>query len=203
MFGNSHFDSVRQIFADQFTGDAEGYVYRKGQKGEPFRVSEAERDAFIASFNRRIRYSSWSILPATIILILALAWLIPDSDSVEANVAIWIGLGAILLPFLAVYQWSWNAPVRELQGRTPEGVPLTKYEARALVFSEITYGQLALGAAMGVGLVWKQSSETDVLHGWGVIWLLIGGGLILLSAVQIFRKWRFHQREVNDRYGGC
>lgn len=200
MFGNSHLARVQQIFADQFTSDAKGYVYRKGQIGEPFRVSDAERDAFIASFNKRIRYSFWSILPATIILILGLAWLIPDSDTMEANVAIWIGLCAILLPFLAVYLWSWNAPVRELQGRSPEGAALTKHQSRALALSKISYGQLVLAAALGVGLVWKHSFETDVFHGWGVIWLFMGGGLVLLSAVQIFRKWRFHQRQLSDQY---
>ena len=195
MFGNSKFDRVRQIFADQFTSDAHGYIYRKSQKGAQFRVSEAERDDFIAAFNRRIRYSTWSIFPATIILILLLAWLTPESDSSEANVAIWIGVGAILLPFLVFYYWSWNAPARELQGRTPESAALTKSEARALTFSKITHGQLGLAAAMGIGLVWMQSLETDVLHGWGMIWLLMGGGLVLLSAVQVFRKWRFSQQQ--------
>ncbi|MEE4453059.1 hypothetical protein [Novosphingobium resinovorum] len=117
MFGNSNFDRIRQIFADQFASDAYGYTYRKGQKGAEFRISEAERDNFIATFNRRIRYTIWSIAPATISLILLLAWLTPESDSSEANVAIWIGVGAILLPFLAIYYWSWNAPARELETR--------------------------------------------------------------------------------------
>ena len=68
MFGSSNFDRVEQLFADQFTSDAHGYVYRKSQKGAQFWVSEAERDDFIATFNRRLRYSTWSIVPATIIL---------------------------------------------------------------------------------------------------------------------------------------
>lgn len=199
MFGNSSLDRVRQIFSDQFTRDAHGYVYRKSQKGAQLRVSETERDDFIVAFNRRIHYSTWGIFPGTILLILLLAWLIPDSNSPEATLAIWIGLGTILVPFLAFFYWSWNAPARELQGRTPESAELTASEARALGFSKITYGQLGLAAAMGVGLVWKQSLETDVLHGWGVIWLIMGGGLVLLSAVQTFRKWRFHRGQTGGR----
>ncbi len=195
MFGNSSFDRIRQIFADQFASDAHGCTYRKGQKGARFRVSEAERDHFIATFNKRIRYVNWSIVPATITLILLLVWLHPERDSSEENLTIWIGFGAILLPILAIYYWSWNAPARELKDRMPESAALIKSEARALAFSKITYGQLGLAAVMGIGLVWKKSRETDVLHGWGIIWLLMGGGLVLLSAVQIFRKWRFSQQQ--------
>lgn len=198
MFGNSHFDHVRQIFSDQFSSDDHGYVYRKNQKGAGIRVSETERDDFIAAFNRRSRYATWSIFPATIALILLLAWLSPGSDSSETDIAIWIGLGAILLPFLVFLYWSWNAPDRELRGRTPESAALDRSEARALAFSKITYGQLGLAAAMGVGLVWKQSLETDLLHGWGIIWSLMGGGLVLLSAVQVIRKWRFSRQQAGE-----
>lgn len=193
MFGNSSFDHVRQIFADQFTRDAHGYVYRKSQKGAQFRISKVERDDFIATFNRRIRYSNVAMVAATVLLILLLAWQISDSESYEATIALWIGLGAIIVPFVAFYYWSWNAPARELQCRTPVSAALNANEARALGFSKISYGQLGLAAVMGVGLVWKQSLKTDVLHGWGLIWLIAGVSLVLLAAVQTFRKWRYHQ----------
>ena len=194
MFSNPHFDRLRQLFADQFSDDARGVVYRKSQKGAPFRVSEAERDEFITMFNKRIRYAAWSIFPVTLGLILLLVWLVPDADSPSAQIAMWVGIAAILLPFLAIYYWAWNAPSRELERRTPEGAALTKEEARALVFSQITYGQLALAALMGVGLVWKMSNQTDVFHGWGVVWLIFGGALIVLAGVKAARKWHFSRR---------
>ena len=194
MFFDSHFGRVRQLFADQFSAEADGLIYRRGQNGAPIRVSEIERDEFVASFNRRIRYAAWSIPPATILLILPLVWLIPDADSPVAQVAVWVGIAAILVPFMTIYYWAWNAPSRELEHRTPEGPALTKDEARALGFSKISYGNLALAALMGVGLIWKMSAETDVLHGWGVVWLAIGAGLVVLAGVQAIRKWRFSQR---------
>lgn len=194
MFGNSHFDRVREIFADQFEQDANGFCYRKGMKGAAYRVSEAERDQFVATFNKRLRYASWAIAPATIVLIVLLAWLIPDSDSDLENSAIWIGIAAILIPFMAIYYWAWNAPSRELQLRTPESAALTREEARSLAFSKITYGQLGLAAAFGVGLVWMRSIDEDVFHGWGMIWLIYGVGLVILSGVQAIRKWRHNQR---------
>jgi hypothetical protein len=196
---NSHYDRVRQTFADQFEGDPPGFIYRKGQKGPPIRVSAIERDELIGTFNKRLRYATWSIVAATVALILVLAWLIPDADSSTAKVAIWVGIGAILLPFMVTFYWAWNAPSRDLQRRSPEGTALTKEEARALAFSKITYGQLALAAAMGAGLAWRMSLETDILHGWGLVWPIFGGGLIALAGVQAVRKFRFNLSRPNDR----
>ncbi|OJV33745.1 MAG: hypothetical protein BGO24_09835 [Sphingomonas sp. 67-36] len=194
MLSTPHLDRVRQLFADQFSGDSRGYVYRRGQKGAPIRVSEMERNQFIATFNRRIRYAMWSILPATVGLIILLVWLFPDSDSPMAQTAMWTGIAAILVPFIAIFYWAWNAPARDLERRTPEGAAMTKEEARTLAFSKITYGNLSLAALIGIGLIWKMSTRTDVLHGWGVVWLVSGVALIALAGVQALRKWRFSQK---------
>jgi len=193
MFGNAHLDRLRQAFADQFSGDGHSFIYRRYQKGAPVRVSKLERDGFVAAFNKRIRYAMWSIVPATVGLILLLVWLIPDADSPSAQIAIWGGIAAILLPFMVIFYWAWGAPSRELERRTPEGPALSKKEARALAFSKITYGQLAVAALMGVGLVWKMATKVDVLHGSGLVWLVFGGALVLLSGVQAIRKWYFSQ----------
>ena len=194
MFGNSHFDRMRQTFQDQFSTDSNGFIYRKNQKGVPIRVSEFERDDCVTTFNKRIRYATWSIFPATVILILLLVWLIPDTNSPIASVAIWVGIAAILVPFMAIFYWAWNAPARDLQHRTPAGAALTKEEARTLAFSKITYGRLAIAAAMGVGLVWKMSAKMDVFHGGGVVWLVFGGFLIAFAGIQAIRKWRFNRQ---------
>ncbi len=106
----------------------------------------------------------------------------------------WGGIAAILVPFMAIYYWAWNAPSRELERRTPEGAALTKEEARALALSKITYGQLALVPLMGGGLVWKMSNKTDVFHGWGLVWLILGAALIALAGVRAIQKWRFSKQ---------
>lgn len=194
MFGNAHLNRVRQAFADQFAGDGHGFIYRQNQTGVPVRVSKLERDGFVTAFEKRIRCAMWCIVPATVGLILLLVWLTPDTDSPAAQIAMWGGTAAIILPFMVVFYWAWGAPSRELELRTPEGPALSKVEARALAFSEITYGQLALAALMGVGLVWKMSTKTDVVHGSGLVWLVFGGALMLLAGVQAIRKWRFSHR---------
>jgi hypothetical protein len=105
-----------------------------------------ERDEFVTTFKKHIRYATWSIVPLTIGLILLLVWLVPDADGPAAQISMWVGLAAILLPFLVIFYWAWNAPSRQLESRTPEGVRLTKEEARALAFSKITCGQPAFAA---------------------------------------------------------
>ena len=193
MFGNAHLDRLRQAFADQFADGEHGLIYRKYQKGVPVRVSKLERDGFVATFNKRIRYAMWSIFPATAGLILLLVWLTPDDDSPAAQIAMWGGIAAILLPYMVIFYWAWGAPSRELEHRLPEGPALTKEEARALAFSKITYGQLALAVLMGVGLVWKMSTKVDVFHGSGLVWLVFGAALVVFAGVQALRKWRFRQ----------
>jgi len=111
-----------------------------------------------------------------------------------AQTAMWTGIAAILVPFIAIFYWAWNAPARDLERRTPEGAAMTKEEARTLAFSKITYGNLSLAALIGIGLIWKMSTRTDVLHGWGVVWLVSGVALIALAGVQALRKWRFSQK---------
>jgi hypothetical protein len=193
MFGNAHFDRLRQAFADQFSDGGHGVIYRKYQKGAPVRVSKLERDRFVAAFDKRIRHAMWSIVPATVGLILLLVWLTPDADSPAAQIAMWGGIAAILLPFTAIFYWAWGAPSRELERRTPEGPAFTKKEARALALSKITYGQLAIVALMGMGLVWKMSTKVDVFHGLGQVWLFCGAALVVIAGVQAIRKRRLSQ----------
>ena len=169
MFGNAHLDRLRQTFADQFSVGEQGLFYHKYQRGAPIRVSHSERDEFVAAFNKRIRYATWSIFPPTVGLILLLVWLTPDADSAIAQIAMWGGIAAILLPFMAIYYWAWNAPSRELERRTPEGPALTKEEARAVAFSKITYGQLLIAALMGAGVLGRrehgeQGEQGEVEH---------------------------------------
>jgi hypothetical protein len=194
MFGNTHLDRLRQAFADQFSDDGRGFIYRKDQKGVPVCVSELERDGFVATFDKRISYALWPIVPATLSLILLLVWLTPDSDSPAAQIGMWGGIAAILLPSLAIIYWAWGAPSRELECRLPEGPALPKEEARALALFKITYGQLALAAFMGTGLVWKMSTKTHLFHGTGLLWLVLGASLVVVAGVQALRKWRFSQR---------
>ncbi len=191
MFDNVHFERLRQLFADKFEADDLGLLYRKSPKSAPIRVTAAERDRFITTFNRRLRYMTWAILPATLVLIGLLVVLVPDVHSIEADVGIWAGLGVMVTAFLTGLFWAQNEPARELERRPIAAAARTPDEVRALMFSQMQYRQLGLAALCAPLLVWMASAKFDVLHGWGVLWLAFAASIVLGASVQAIRKWLY------------
>ena len=194
MFKNQHLERVRKLFADQFQPDGDAFVYRKNMKGVPIHVSEAERDAFVFAFNRRSLYWMWSIFPATLLLIGGLVAFGPDANGPYAHIAIFVGLAVILTPMMVGYYWAFKAPARELAQRPALGEALTADEVRKLRFSKMTYQNLGFAVLGSLGLLWKVSTRTDVLHGWGTLWLVFTAAIISVAGVQAFRKWRFERK---------
>jgi hypothetical protein len=193
VLNNPNFDRAREIFADQFTPDSGAFLYRKSMKGAPIRVSEVERDDFVTTFNRRVRYGTWAMVPAMLTLIGLIVWLIPNVDSAAAQTATWIGLTAIVVPFIAVYFWAWNAPARALERRPRQGAALSRDEVRQLKFSRMSYGQLGLVPPAALLLVWDKSGVGNMFHGWGIVRVACAGLLIAGAGVQAFRKWRYER----------
>ena len=192
MFKSSHWDNARRVFADQFERDGNGFLYRKGMKGPPIRVSEAERDAFIRYFDRRLRLIGWSTLPASLLLVLFVVW-IASVKSSYADPAIYIGLACLLTLTLAGFYQAWSRPAHELERRAPEGNARSPDEMRRLNFTKMTYGRLALAAVAAPALVLNVSAKYDVMHGWGILWLFFAGGIMALAGIQAFRKWRYER----------
>jgi hypothetical protein len=162
-------------------------------KGAPVRVTEAEREAFVSAYNRRLRYAMWPIPFVTVLLIGMLVWFAPDTRGTTGQWIMWPGICLAIAPSLGIMRWAWTAPVRELKLRTPSGPARNRDEVRRIAFSRMSYQQLGV-AAVGVGLlVLKVSAHQDVLHGWGRLWLVAAGSLIALTCLQAVRKWK-HER---------
>ena len=194
MIGDRQFGQVYKSFTDQFEPDGAGYVYRKGMKGAPVRVTAAEYDAFVQAFKRRIRWGIWSVVVATILLITAKVVLVPEAEDTSGDIAIWVITGVMVGAITVTTLWAWSAPARELARRPPVGAERSREEMRAVGFSRLTYGQLGMGAAAAVLLVASQAKDNDLFHGWGIGWLLLGGAVLAITAVQAFRKWRFERK---------
>jgi len=190
MFGN-HFDHIRQMFADQFEPEGQGYIYRKHMKGRPIQVSIAERDKYISAFNRFLKYSHWGIAGGTVFLsvLLVIYAVVAGVDLPE--MAVYVGLGAILATFMAAYFWTWNLPTRELRERASTGETRSREEIKRLFLKRLTYGQIAAAAGAGVFLILKARAGGNMLSGWNILWTFLAIALLILSAVQAFRKWRF------------
>ncbi|WP_206244052.1 hypothetical protein [Novosphingobium terrae] len=193
MLGNDHSERLRQSFADQFEADGKDIFYRRSMKGAPVRVTEAEREAFVSAYNRRLRYAMWPIPFVTVLLIGMLVWFAPDTHGTTGQWIMWPGICLAIAPSLVIMRWAWTAPVRELKLRTPSGPARGRDEVRRIAFSRMSYQQFGVAAVGIVLLVLKVSAHQDVLHGWGRLWLVAAGGLIALTCLQAVRKWK-HER---------
>jgi len=182
--------SGRQLFADQFERDGNSYIYRRSQKGEAFRVTAEERTCFVDEFDRHMRRATWTIYLATAVAIVAVVLVMMRTKSEVPDTAIYGSLAALVLAYMAYFRWAWSAPARQLSGRTPIARERSADEVRRLTLGRITYGQLAGASAAGLALPFVASSRGSPISGWNRIWLLFAGGIVVLAAVQAFRKWR-------------
>lgn len=189
MFANRHFDLVRELFAEQFEAEAGGFIYRKSSKGAAIRVSAGERDAFVATFITKLRYAVLGTVVGILLFIGFLVLVVPEGDSSVYQTAIYAGVTGIMALFLAAYYRAWNEPMRHLERRPIAGEALTREEARRMALAKISYGHLAIVALGGFAVLWNASAKHDVLHGWGVLWPVFAGFLVILAGVQAFRKW--------------
>jgi hypothetical protein len=186
-------DRARQAFSDQFEQDGSSFIYRRSQKGEAIRVSDEERSKFINEHDRNLRRAKWIIYVGLILATTcAIAFsLLTSSDLSEGAIAASVVI--VMVPYIAYYRWAWGAPSRELEGRTPIAGERPSDEIRRLRLQRITYRQLATAAGVGLAVPFFESTRQDIFSGWNRIWLILGAAIILLAAVQAFRKWRFDQ----------
>src|SRR6185437_16090333 len=77
MPASPQYDRVRQLFADQFEEDGDGYLFRMNLKGPAVQVSADERDAFVATFNRSFTRLTWGLIATlTAFTGMLLAWVL-------------------------------------------------------------------------------------------------------------------------------
>jgi len=187
-------NKVLQSFQDQFQPDGQDYLYRKYQKGAPIRVSAEERDRFIAAFRRSWTFLVWMgaaiYVPSLIVLLIY----VPAAAAHE-NMIIWSSMAIFLGLVVAGMYWYWNVPMRALRSRGTSGQALSPVEARRLAFSKISFGQLATVPVLAAVLLWRVGRRNDIWSGWGRLWLVPAVALIVLAAVQAFRKWRFESSD--------
>ena len=194
MFGDEATDRSRQSFADQFEADVDGFIYRKSSCGAPIKVSAAERDRYIAGFNRFLKYWFWGIVAGILGLSLVAAFYLSPSDDGPSG---WIGVALIAAVAMIAYLWGWNAPARELRGRGTVGAARSKAEIRRRHFEQLTYGQIiAMVVAAGAPL-YGASRKHNLLLGWNRLWLAFGAFIVVMALISAFRKYRFDsQRKV-------
>lgn len=188
MFGNSQ---LSQSFAAQFSGEGADIVYRRDSRAAPIRVSAAERDAFIAGFRRATQIIFVGMMVAIFLLTGAVVWLGLRTNTAFDPLPLYVGIGLIAVAGVAGFSWALRAPARALQYRASSGQALTRQQVERAFFERLTYTQLLAVPVVAGLLLMNVSRRTDVLHGWGLIWLAVFAAFILLAVVQGARKWRY------------
>jgi len=178
---------VRENFARQFTPDKDGFVHRQRQRGAAMPVSAAERDDFVAAFDRGIGRLFWGVL-AVVIAVMAAFQLWPDilpptwRPWHEAMVA----AGAALSCGTIWWRLS-TAPDRVLERRAIVAAPLDAAARRRADFAGLPWTVLSLGALLMAGLIAQTLSQPGPTD-----WTYIAGGAVGLAFFALLGaiKWR-------------
>jgi hypothetical protein len=135
VFVDVHLARVKQAFAAQFTPDRDGHIYRRGQRGPGIRVTAAERDSFVETFDRGVIRLAWSMVLAATLLLgslglfsIELPWPLSGHEEAVATLL-------LIASFMLAWWWIRNAPVRALERRATidQGVPGVAYRRAMLV----------------------------------------------------------------------
>lgn len=190
-FGKDHWAQSKQLFEEQFERDGDAYLYRRSQKGAPVRVTAVERERYLAEYASRLRIATWIIYLGLMLVAAVVVWWTVEANADFPDLPIYLAIGAVAAISIGFAHWAWGAPARELVRRTPVGSARSAVELRRIGFQRLSYGQLAGTAFVGAILPFTLRGDQDVFTGWGRLWLVFGGVIVLIAAVQAFRKRRF------------
>lgn len=191
MFWNQSFERQRKTFVAQFAPEGAGFVYRRFQVGAAYRATAAERDAFVADFDRRQRRRKWVFIALLIAMMVGFVALVLLFARNATSDALTVGFIAAVIAAGAVFAVSsmrdYTAPARALAERTPISDALSTEERRTVALSNLTWGKLATAAAL-MGMLILRGYP---FGGWNKLWFVLAGAGFLMVAVQAFRKWQF------------
>lgn len=179
--------SLSPGFAAQFEPDGDAYVYRKSWKGAAVPVSAAERDAFVAAFNRSVGLQLLGVvagLAAVIIVPIKFAF------ARGPETLVWVVVGSCVLTAIVVaVSWaSWGAPARALAGRPAVAPPLSAPEARRAQLIKSPWAQLIFTGFWAVFLASRGLERTSAIA--PSVWFSMAAILFVGTAVVAWLKWR-------------
>ena len=177
-------------FDAQFEPNGDGFLYRRSLKGAPIRVSAAERDRFSAAYRRIFRRLIWGTAAAILALLAAVMAPAFMSNRDPPQILIFATMAVGLLPMLLIHHRLWNAPARELRGRSVVGRERSRSEASHVWLSRLSWAQFGATLLVVPVLLFKVSFAFDIWHGWGRLWLLFAGIIAMMLVYQAIRKWQ-------------
>ena len=188
MFG-SHFSTLVDAFAKRFEPESGDYMFRSTLAAPGIRVSAAERNRFVADYERGLKRGLWTAMAVMVVGVLAVVPAAADNPDLVLGPII---SAALILPGVAFVGWSMRlrkAPDRALAGRTASTCGRSKEEARRLALKSVTWGRLALVPVGAAFILVRANAKGTLLVGWNRLWVAFAALLLVLAAVQAVRKW--------------
>lgn len=192
MLHDVHLDNLRRAFAAQFEPNEGGYLYRHAGKGAPVQVTTAERDAFVATFDRRMRWAARAILLGTIALLGGV--MIATAGGEMPDRWFYTLVAALSLGMLAFYYWLRAAPARALARRPVLGNARSSSEIQQRLLTALSWQILAIGAGAAIVLIVVAISDEDRAAELRIPAIAFGVAMLALFAVQGARKWSDRRR---------
>lgn len=183
-------DRLKLQFADRFEPMGDGYIFHANLRAAGYRVSASDRDRLVAQFNRRLTRLIWGFAAITILFFAAICWIFVQQSGEVPAIVPWIIAPAATCGYLAPFFWMWNAPQRELRQSMPVVQGRSKDEAKRIALTRLSWTQLGAGVVMTLALLWRVSTEWNLLIGWNRLWLVLAAAMLLIVAVQAIRKLR-------------
>jgi hypothetical protein len=189
------FDELVDRFAAQFRRADDGYTYRKYGTGEAFRVSADERDRFVSTFRRRMRWSMWGLI-ALLFIVIPVCLASGVLGDTPSFVSMCLLIGPFVVALLLIQRRLWAAPATALARRTPIAGALNRDDLRRSGFRRLKWSTLGFALVMiGFMILRFHTNREGWFEGNNLALEIFAGLLAIFVAVQAFRKWRFGREE--------
>lgn len=191
-------------FGAQFRWEEGDLVFRYRQRGEPIRVSPAERDRALRRYLQLKKRVEMAFILA--VLLAGVVPLVLDPSS-EVGPILLGGMAISLVTCLMLLQrWAWDAPTLAWRGRRSSGLPLAGSGGLLMQIERMSWRLIGWSWAylLVLGLAWSLVDLDKAFGGWTVAWWLlavVGGWLLIATALKVALSER--QRLRRKRIGAA
>ena len=160
-------------------------------------VSSSERARFVDEFDRNLRRANWIIYIGLAVGLGIVLWVSMRGGFEITKPGMLAATGLVMIPYIGYFQLGMGVAARELAGRMPVAGARSPRGDEALTVSAHEVRTTCRCSLWGAGDSVRGQFAWGCLFGLNRLWLAFGAALILIAAVQAFRKWRF---ESDDPY---
>lgn len=194
MYKASAYDPRLDRFLDQFEADGDDWLYRYKKTGAAYRVTEAEREAFLAAFDRQRRQLFWirlAIVGGLAIIGLPSLWLGSHSPFKDMN-PFWGSL-IIGVSLLVDHLFGYRVPEHAFDGRAPVAPALSLTERRRLALERLPLTVVVGTATVTFVLLLYFALERPPIGSVGLAVIIASVAALVWAIVQGMRKWQLER----------